>query len=243
MIVPLFEPEFKEHSYGFRPHRNAQQAVKQAHKYIHEGYKAILDIDLQNFFDEVDHPLLLQLVYRKVKCPLILRLIRKWLRAPILKDGKLTKRRKGVPQGSPLSPLLSNLILHELDKFLEKHKLGYVRYADDFSVYAKTPYLAQRAAKAITLFLEGKLKPFINREKSGIRKPAEFEILGYKFVASFKKGQKGKYLLTVSEKSWHPFSFYHDQRMQIPPLFPFLYQINGPCNIYPAFFSPAMSFI
>lgn len=203
VVAPLFELDFTAHSYGFRPNRNAQQAVKQAHKYIHEGYRAILDIDLQNFFDEVDHCLLLQLVYRKVKCPLTLRLIRKWLKAPILIDGKLTKRRKGVPQGSPLSPLLSNILLHELDTFLEKNKLRYVRYADDFSIYAKTPYLAQRAAKAISLFLEGKLKLIINREKSGIRKPAEFEILGYKLVPSFKKGEKGKYLLTVSEKSWH----------------------------------------
>jgi RNA-directed DNA polymerase len=203
VISPLFELEFKEHSYGFRPGRNAGQAIKQAQAYIHEGYSAILDIDLQNFFDEVDHCLLLQLVYRKVKCPLTLRLIRKWLRTPILIDGKLRKRRKGVPQGSPLSPLLSNILLHELDKFMEKNKLRYVRFADDFSVYAKTPYLAQRAAKAITLFIEGKLKLIINREKSGIRKPKEFEILGYNFVAHYQKKQKGKYRLTVSEKGWH----------------------------------------
>jgi RNA-directed DNA polymerase len=203
VIAPLFELEFKEHSYGFRPARNAGQAVVKAQKYIHEGYSAILDIDLKNFFDEVDHCLLLQLVYRKVKCPLTLRLIRKWLKAPILIDGKLTKRRKGVPQGSPLSPLLSNIILHELDKFLENKKLRYVRFADDFSIYAKTPYLAQRAAKAITLFLEGKLKLTINREKSGIRKPAEFEMLGYRFVADYQKKQKGKYRLTVGEKGWN----------------------------------------
>ena len=201
-IAPLFEQEFKEQSYGFRLDRQAGQAVLQAQKYIEEGYRAILDIDLENFFDEVDHCLLLQLVYRKVKCPLTLRLIRKWLTAPILIDGKLTKRRKGVPQGSPLSPLLSNIILHELDKFLENNKLRYVRYADDFSIYAKTPYLAQRAAKAITLFLEGKLKLVINRKKSGIRKPEEFEILGYKFVVHYQKKQKRKYRLTVGEKSW-----------------------------------------
>jgi group II intron reverse transcriptase/maturase len=202
VISPLFEPEFKEHSYGFRPQRNAQQAVKQAQAYIHEGYSAILDIDLQNFFDEVDHCLLLQLLYRKVKCPLTLRLIRKWLKAPILINGKLTKRKKGVPQGSPLSPILSNILLHELDRFLEKNKLRYVRFADDFSVYAKTPYLAQRAAKSISLFLEGKLKLIINREKSGIRKPAEFEILGYRFVAHYQKKQKGKYILAVGKKGW-----------------------------------------
>lgn len=118
-IAPYFELEFKAHSYGFRPNRNAQQAVQQAQKYIHEGYKYIVDIDLKNFFDEVEHAILLQLIYRKVKCPITLRLIRKWLKAPIHIKGKLTRRRKGIPQGSPLSPLLSNVMLHELDKYLE----------------------------------------------------------------------------------------------------------------------------
>jgi RNA-directed DNA polymerase len=103
-ITPLFEYEFKDHSYGFRPGKNAHQCIQQAERYIGEGYQHIVDIDLRSFFDEVDHSLLLQLLYRKVKCPLTLRLIRKWLRAPILIDGKLTKRRKGVPQGSPLTP-------------------------------------------------------------------------------------------------------------------------------------------
>ena len=111
VLTPLFEPEFTEHSYGFRPNRNAHQALQLAHRYIHEGYQHLVDIDLANFFDEVDHCLLLQLLYRKVKCPLTLRLIRKWLRAPILIKGRMVKRRKGVPQGSPLSPLLSNVLL------------------------------------------------------------------------------------------------------------------------------------
>src|SRR3954453_14559483 len=113
-ITPLFEYEFKEHSYGFRPNKNALQCVQQAQQYINEGYRNIVDIDLQSFFDEVDHCLLLQLLYNKVKCPVILCLIRKWLRAPKMINAKLTKRRKGVPQGSPLSPLLSNILLHQL---------------------------------------------------------------------------------------------------------------------------------
>jgi RNA-directed DNA polymerase len=127
VISPTFEVEFKEHSYGFRPHRNAHQAIQQALKNIHEGYDYIVDIDLQNFFDEVDHAILLQLIYRKVKCPMILRLIRKWLRSPIDIKGKLTKRRKGISQGSPLSPVLSNITLHELDKELEGTSLCQVR--------------------------------------------------------------------------------------------------------------------
>lgn len=202
VIMLLFEEEFKQHSYGFRPNRNAQQAVQQAQKNIHEGYQHIVDIDLKNFFDEVDHCILLQLLHSKVKCPVTLRLIRKWLRVPMMIKGKLTKRRKGVPQGSPLSPLLSNIMLHELDKELEKHGLRYVRYADDFSVYTKSKQQARKVGNSIYLFLKDKLKLSINREKSGIRKPVQFEILGYKFVPTYVKGERGKYQLTVSEKSW-----------------------------------------
>jgi RNA-directed DNA polymerase len=131
VLAMKFEMEFEDYSYGFRPNRNAQQAVLKAQGYINEGYCHIVDIDLKSFFDEVDHCILLQLLYRKVKCPLTLRLIRKWMRAPIEIDGKLVKRRKGVPQGSPLSPLLSNIMLDELDKEMEKQGLRYVRYADD----------------------------------------------------------------------------------------------------------------
>ena len=197
-----FELEFKQHSYGFRPNRNAQQAVQQAQKNINEGYVHIVDIDLQNFFDEVDHCMILQLLYRRVKCPLTLRLIRKWLRVPIVIDGKLVKRRKGVPQGSPLSPLLSNILLHELDQELEKQGLRYVRYADDFSIYTKSQSDARAVGNSIYLFLKNQLKLPINREKSGIRKPVQFKILGYKFVPTYKKGEQGTYQLVASEKSW-----------------------------------------
>ena len=110
IIYPLFEVEFKAGSYGFRPGRNAHQAVLAAQRHINEGNDYIVDIDLQSFFDEVDHCILLQLLYRKIKCPITLRLIRKWLRAPMMINGKLIKRRKGVPQGSPLSPLLSEMV-------------------------------------------------------------------------------------------------------------------------------------
>jgi RNA-directed DNA polymerase len=201
-ITPLFEFEFKEHSYGFRPNKNAHQCIQQAQQCINEGYKHIVDIDLKSFFDEVDHCLLLQLLYRKVKCPVTLRLIRKWLRAPMMINGKLSKRRKGVPQGSPLSPLLSNIMLHELDKEMERQGLKYVRYADDFSIYTKSKSTARKTGNGIFLFLKNKLKLPINREKSGIRKPVQFEILGHRFVPAYEKGTKGKYQLVVSDKSW-----------------------------------------
>ena len=201
-ITLKFEMDFKHHSYGFRPNKNAHQCIQQSQNYIHEGYQHIVDIDLKNFFDEVDHNFLLQLLYNKVTCPITLRLIRKWLRAPILINGKLTKRRKGVPQGSPLSPLLSNIMLHELDKELEKGKYKYVRYADDFSIYTKSKSEARKVGNKIYLFLKDKLKLQINLEKSGIRKPVNFELLGCRFVSAYEKGVKGKYQIVVSDKSW-----------------------------------------
>ena len=205
IIYPLFEIEFKSGSYGFRPKRNAHQAVLAAQRHINEGYCHIVDIDLKTFFDEVDHCILLQLIYRKIKCPLTLRLIRKWLRAPMMINGKLTKRRRGVPQGSPLSPLLSNIMLHELDRELEKRGLRYVRYADDFSIYTRSHQQARKAGNEIYLFLKNKLKLPINRGKSGIRKPVNFEILGFRFVSTYQKGVQGQYQLGASDKSWKRF--------------------------------------
>jgi RNA-directed DNA polymerase len=199
-LSPLFEQDFQRHSYGFRPNRNAHQAVTQALENINDGYQDIVDIDLQRFFDEVSHELLMTLIYRKVKCPLTLKLIRKFLQAPISINRKLVKRRKGVPQGSPLSPLLSNIILNELDKELEKRGHRYVRYADDFSIYLRSKAAARRVGNSIYLFLKRKLRLPINREKSGIRRPSKFYTLGYGFVPVFKKGVKGKYQL-VADRS------------------------------------------
>lgn len=196
-LSPIFEPDFQRHSYGFRPNRNAHQAVTQALENINDGYQGIVDIDLQSFFDEVSHELLMTLIYRRVKCPLTLKLIRKFLRAPISVNGKLVKRRKGVPQGSPLSPLLSNIVLNELDKELEKRGHRYVRYADDFSIYLRSKSAARRVGNSIYLFLKNKLRLPINREKSGIRRPSQFYLLGYGFVPVFRKGSKGKYQLVA----------------------------------------------
>lgn len=202
VLMTKYELTFKEHSYGFRPEKNIHKAVTQALKNINDGYQDIVDIDLKGFFDEVDHSVLLQLIYQRVKCPTSLRLIRKWLRAPIQINGKLHRRRKGVPQGSPISPLLSNILLDLLDKELERRNLKYVRYADDFSIYTKSKTEARKVGNEIYLFLKEKLRLPINREKSGIRRPSNFEMLGHTFVPTYQKGVKGKYQLVVKKNSW-----------------------------------------
>jgi len=205
VIMPQYEYCFSEDSYGFRPNRNTHKAIQKALGYINSGFQDIVDIDLKGFFDEVDHCLLLQLLYRKIKCKATMKLIRKWLRVPIMQNGKLVKRRKGVPQGSPLSPLLSNIILNELDTELEKRNLRFVRYADDFSIYCQSKLEARKVGNSIFLFLKNKLKLPINKEKSGIRRPSNFKILGYGFTPVFTKGVKGKYQLVVEAKRWKEF--------------------------------------
>ncbi len=201
-LATRFELTFEEESHGFRPGKNLHGAVTQALKNINDGYQDIVDIDLKVFFDEVQHYKLLQLIYNRVKCPTTLWLIRKWLRAPIQVNGKLHKRRKGMPQGSPLSPLLSNILLDELDKYLKSKGLKFVRYADDFSIYTKSKASAQKVGNEVYLFLKNKLDLPINKEKSGIRRPSDFELLGHGFVPTYKKGEKGKYQLIVKKQSW-----------------------------------------
>ena len=204
-LMTRFEFEFSDYSFGFRPKKNMQQALLQSLAYINEGYSDIVDIDLSKFFDEVAHYKILQLIYEKVKCKTTLRLIRKWLRAPILIDGKLHKRRKGLPQGSPLSPLLSNIMLDQLDKYLEKRGCKFIRYADDFSIYTRSKTEAKSIGNEVYIFLRDKLELQINREKSGIRRPSNFRVLGHTFTSVYKKGSKGQYQLIVSKRSWAEF--------------------------------------
>jgi group II intron reverse transcriptase/maturase len=202
ILCNYYDMDFEDNSYGFRPVRNAHQAVLRSLGYINSGNIHIVDIDLKTFFDEVDHSLLLQILYRKVKSRQVMRLIRKWLRAPILINGKLVKRRKGLPQGSPLSPILSNIMLDELDKELGRMGVKFVRYADDFSIYCQEERQAREVQEKIYGYLGEKLHLPINEEKSGIRIPGEFTILGFSFICTLNDRGEKEYHLTVSAKSW-----------------------------------------
>ncbi|RXG32722.1 group II intron reverse transcriptase/maturase [Leeuwenhoekiella marinoflava] len=197
-----FELKFEAESYGFRPRKNLQQAVLKSQEFINDEYQDVVDIDLKSFFDEVQHYKLLQLIHHKVKCQTTLWLIRKWLRAPILKNGRLHKRRKGLPQGSPLSPLLSNILLDQLDKHLKARGLRFIRYADDFSIYTKSKAAARSIGNAVYLFLKEKLDLPVNHSKSGIRRPSSLKVLGYRFTPIYKKGVKGTYQLVVGKSAW-----------------------------------------
>jgi RNA-directed DNA polymerase len=202
VLSPEFDPGFSPYSYGFRPGKSAGQAINQALSYINQGYHHIVDIDLKSFFDEVNHDYLMNLIKNRVSDPLVLRLIWRYLRSPMQVDGSLRKRRKGVPQGGPLSPLLSNIVLNELDRELEKRGLHFVRYADDFSIFVKTPRAAHRVNRRIIRFIEAKLHLKVNMKKSAICKPLNYEYLGFGFESSYQKGVRGHYQLVVSKASF-----------------------------------------
>ncbi len=202
VLYPIYDIGFSEYSYGFRIGRNAHQAIAQAQSYINSGYQYILDFDLKSFFDIVNQYYLMSLLNRKIKDRLLLKLIRRYLQSGIMLGGIVQQREQGTPQGSPLSPLLSNILLTELDKELENRGLRFVRYADDFSIFVKSKRASLRVKSKITNFVENKLHLKINEQKSQICRPIQYFMLGYGFVPTYKKGEKGKYNLRVNPKSF-----------------------------------------
>lgn len=179
VLQPLFDPEFSESSYGFRAGRNAQQAVKAARRYVAEGKRWVVDIDVEKFFDRVNHDVLMARVARRVKDERVLKLIRRYLEAGLMEGGVASARREGTPQGGPLSPLLSNILLTDLDRELEKRGHGFCRYADDCNVYVGSQQAGQRVMAAITVFLEQRLKLKVNAAKSAVARPWQRKFLGY----------------------------------------------------------------
>ncbi len=178
-LTRLFDPDFSESSYGFRPGRSAHQAVQSAQQFVTEGRRWVVDIDLEKFFDQVGHDILMSRVARKVKDRRVLALIRRYLRAGMFEGGIVSPRVQGTPQGGPLSPLLSNILLDELDKELEKRGHAFCRYADDCNIYMHTRRSADRVMASLTRFLEQQLKLKVNRAKSAVGRPWERTFLGY----------------------------------------------------------------
>ncbi len=179
VLQPIFDPEFSESSYGFRPGRSAQEAVLQAKEFVREGKRWVVDMDLEKFFDRVNHDLLMERVKRKVKDKRVLALIRRFLQAGMMESGVETQRTQGTPQGGPLSPLLSNILLDDLDKELERRGHSFCRYADDCNIYVRSKRAGERVMDSIKGFVEKRLKLRVNPEKSAVDRPWRRKFLGY----------------------------------------------------------------
>jgi group II intron reverse transcriptase/maturase len=174
-----YEPIFSESSYGFRPGKSAHQAITQASKYIQEGKEWVVDIDLEKFFDKINHDRLMQRLSKGIGDKRLLRLIKAYLKAGMMDDGLVEQRIAGTPQGGPLSPLLSNIVLDELDKELEERGHRFCRYADDCNIYVNSRKAGERVMASIVDFIEKKLKLKVNHEKSGVRHCSDVKFLGY----------------------------------------------------------------
>lgn len=185
-LSPKYEEEFSNYSYGFREGRNAHQAVLGAQQNFNEGYEWVIELDLENFFDRVNHDKLMGMLAKKIEDKRTLKLIRSYLNSGIMEDGVVSPRTEGTPQGSPLSPLLSNIVLNELDKELQARGHRFVRYADDCSIYVRSEKSAGRVMETITNYIESKLKLKVNRTKSKVSHPEESTLLGFSFYRSDK---------------------------------------------------------
>ncbi|QDQ00048.1 group II intron reverse transcriptase/maturase [Lysinibacillus fusiformis] len=182
VLTFLYDPTFSDHSYGFRPNRSAHGAIREAKGYIREGNRWVVDIDLEKFFDKVNHDRLMGVLAKRIEDKHLLKLIRKYLKSGIMINGIVTTSEEGTPQGGPLSPLLSNIVLDELDKELEERGHKFVRYANDCNIYVKTKKSGNRVMNSVTWFIEGKLKLKVNLNKSAVDRPWKRKFLGFSFT-------------------------------------------------------------
>ncbi|WP_347550857.1 group II intron reverse transcriptase/maturase [Pseudalkalibacillus hwajinpoensis] len=178
----IYDPSFSNSSYGFRPGKRAHDAVRKAQEYVNDGYRWVVDIDLEKFFDRVHHDRLMRTLSCRVKDGRILRIIRRYLQAGVMENGLTQTNQAGTPQGSPISPLLSNIVLNELDKELESRGIRFVRYADDCQIYVGSRRAAERILRNISQFIKKKLKLKVNKEKSAIDRPWKRTFLGFSFT-------------------------------------------------------------
>jgi len=200
VLTPIFEKTFSENSYGFRPRRDAKQAIRKAKEYMEQGYKWVVDIDLAKYFDTVNHDKLMALVAKEIKDKRVLKLIRLFLQSGVMINGVVIETEKGCPQGGPISPLLSNIMLTELDRELQKRGHKFCRYADDNNIYVKSKKAGDRVMRSITEFIENKLKLKVNKDKSAVDRPWKRKFLGFSFYQWY-----GKIGIRVHEKSINKF--------------------------------------
>jgi RNA-directed DNA polymerase len=179
-----WDPTFSQHSYGFRPKRSAHQAVAQAQQYLAAGYRWVVDIDLEKFFDRVNHDKLMGEMVKRITDKRVLRLIRAYLNAGVMENGVVSAMEEGTPQGGPLSPLLSNIVLDELDQELERRGHRFTRYGDDCNIYVGSQRAGQRVMQSITEFITRRLKLRVNSEKSAVGRPWERKFLGFSFTSN-----------------------------------------------------------
>jgi RNA-directed DNA polymerase len=192
-LEPLLDATFSASSFGFRPGRGAHDALRQAREYVADGYEIVVDLDLEKFFDRVNHDILMSRLARRIGDKRLLRIIRRFLQAGMMTDGVCNERHEGTPQGGPLSPLLSNLLLDELDKELERRGHRFCRYADDCNIYVRSQAAGERVMASVTSFLEGKLRLKVNRQKSAVAAVGERQFLGHRL------GKRG--VLGIGRKS------------------------------------------
>jgi RNA-directed DNA polymerase len=200
VLTPVFEPQFSTSSYGFRPKRGAHDAIRQAKKYVAEGRGWVVDLDLEKFFDRVNHDKLMTRVRAQVQDSRVLRLIRSYLEAGVMKDGVCVRRDDGTPQGGPLSPLLANVMLDDLDRFLEKRGHRFCRYADDCNVYVRSQRAGERVMAAMRCFLTNELSLRVNEAKSAVDRPGRRKFLGYSFHQNSKLRIASKSIERLKER-------------------------------------------
>jgi len=186
VFEPMYEPIFSKYSYGFRPKRSAQQAMKKAYKYYEKGYTQVVDIDLAKYFDTVNHDILIDMLRKRIKDERVIKLIRKYLKSGVMINGLTQPTEEGTPQGGNLSPLLSNIYLTAFDRMLESRGHKFVRYADDCNIYVKSRRAAERVMSNCTKFLEGKLKLKVNQDKSQVGSPLKLKFLGFSMYKTGK---------------------------------------------------------
>jgi RNA-directed DNA polymerase len=184
VMEPAFDPDFSDSNFGYREGRSAQDAIRQAREYVREGRNIAVDLDLEKFFDRVNHDILMSRLARKIGDKRVLSLIRRFLEAGMMQDGVVIEREEGTPQGSPLSPLLANVLLDELDKELEARGHRFCRYADDCNIYVRSEAAGQRVLTSVTEWIESKLKLRVNRQKSASGRTRDRKFLGYRLIGS-----------------------------------------------------------